>query len=328
MEVNGCALFIMISSALSLVGSFSVVLTALVFPLLRRKLFMRIIAMISLCDFFASIASILGYNQTGFICQLQGALYGMFYRASWIWTVAFSYELYGVITSSPQKLPISEPNLHIICWSIALLLESVPYWFGAKYGGSGVICSFHGPYFVVLMISLFFSILVICCILTVSLYYSLSKYLDMNRETLGEGVFVITSVLRQYPSAMVICWIPNIILNFVDMIYPSPLVETSLNASLGVGGLYGFLIAGIFFSNSIEARTMWSEWFLFLIGKGKIRSISNISAISSQYQESIPTTRSSVNAAPRLEELVTDAEVLVVNPSLITLSHIHSMMNV
>ena len=84
-------------NSLSAIGSFSVLLTVIMFrTMYHNKLFMQIIINISICDFIISVAGMLGFP-SGTTCQFQAGLMFFFSRSGWVWATLLEYNLYSLV---------------------------------------------------------------------------------------------------------------------------------------------------------------------------------------------------------------------------------------
>ncbi len=92
--------------------SFLVIITYLIFPRLKSKLFMKIITCISLSDCFANASELNGLPHTRAFCVMQGIVMQFFYSASWIWTAILTYLLYSLVANGKISLP--EWKMHAI----------------------------------------------------------------------------------------------------------------------------------------------------------------------------------------------------------------------
>ena len=118
---------------LTLMSSSSVVLTGILFPIMMTKLFMKIIFFISLSDVVGSIFLLFGYPSThSVLCSMQGFFILFSFRCSIFWTVALTAELYGLVIY--DCIVFYESHLHIIIWTISLLLGLLPLIPPDSYG--------------------------------------------------------------------------------------------------------------------------------------------------------------------------------------------------
>lgn len=99
----------------------SVILTTIIFRSMSRKLFMQIIALISMCDLLGNTAA---FFPTGGSCTFHGIWYLFFFGASFNWTVVLSFLLFGLARRG--KLLLSMRSMHLIVWPLACIRGILP----------------------------------------------------------------------------------------------------------------------------------------------------------------------------------------------------------
>lgn len=114
--------------SLSVLGSFSIMLTCYNFPTLIQegRLYMQIILLISLSDFCGSLAFSFGYVSDPAQCAWQGGLIIFFFRATWLWTLALSHQLYCLVKDSSKPPPLTFRKLNVAIWTTNILAECLP----------------------------------------------------------------------------------------------------------------------------------------------------------------------------------------------------------
>lgn len=268
-----------IVGVISATCSLSVVLTAIVFPsMLKRKLFMHILVMMSLSDAIASTAYAFGFAE-GPLCSTQSFLMNFFYRGTWFWTTMLSFQLHNLVLHG--KPYFSLLAMHIICWSLNIILQFIPFatnYYGEDDEATGKVTCYiangsnakasHIWEIVTFVIPLF------CCLLLMS-YFSLQMllkywYQDLSLYPLISSAINMTGL---YPFGLILMWIPHAIFALIYNIAPSLgypdnidwgiLYTPLLFFSFAWGGLYGVLLAAIFFIKGSEAR---SRWYVLLCG--------------------------------------------------------------
>jgi hypothetical protein len=256
------------AACVSACASASVLLTAMVFPSMTKRLFMRLIINISFCDLMGSIGSSFGFpSDTSDLCPVQSFLSTFSYKASWLWTVMLCHQLYAIIVYG--KYGMRQWKMHLICWSIPLATTLAPLsnaeygrdddstgWCFLKGGGRYWTSSW--------MIMTYMLVLLICLLIMV---YFLSKiYLRFRGIDLADKYPDIAKILdaqKLYPISMMICWVPNLILaTLMDFKIVTSDTNTVLRLYHIVSILatqYGTLLAIIFFTKSREARFRWTK---------------------------------------------------------------------
>jgi hypothetical protein len=262
--MNELIIVLIVTSTISVLASSSVLLTMLVFPQMRSKTFMRVIAYVSFGDIFGNIPYLFPFRPaTGNAwCSAQAFMSLTGYPTSWCWTVALVYLLFwlGAVGRMPSLL-----HLHVICWSLPIIISLTTLAYSKYYGPHGVdVCSTNmtdlavGAHIAVYYGVLFFSIVII-----VSLLYRLYQLQQRKDPNVSSAVFQrAKNTLLLYPAAMVIFWFPHlfteILLIFGFNKYREVLLIYYIFIVLKV--LYGLAAAIIFFSRSNEARLLW--WML------------------------------------------------------------------
>lgn len=254
-------------SCISGMLSFSVLMTAFVFPQMRSKVFMQIIIMLSLSDLIASVGSAFGFPpNSSLLCPTQSILTTYFYHASWFWSVALNYQLYSVVTTT--RLGMSSGFMHAICWILSLLCTFLPLSAGATFGrdiddttGALGWCylktnNFNNYLIVWIPLSvlpLFLSIFVMC-------YFSTRIFFQFRKNP---TVFGVVDMLFWYPIAMIINWLPNIIVAFLIntniISYDNLTIVMIANGLTILATQNGTFSAMIFFWKSREARYRWAN---------------------------------------------------------------------
>lgn len=254
----------MIISGISCTASLIVVLTLLVFPTMRHKAFMRIIAYISISDLAGNIA----YTSPDHaapespLCVLESFLNLAFYPASWLWTTVLVYCLYLLATE--KKLPPNLHKFHFVCWPIPIIffLISIPFTtFQAPERDGNEVCTISGFTANVYHSITYYGLFFIC--LGIMLYLKLKMDELEKIETSGanEPLFIMAkAALFLYPISLVICWIPHLVTVFGA--YGDYGSKGSIFALLYYLGdllkiFHGAVTAIIFFYKSQEARKLW-----------------------------------------------------------------------
>jgi hypothetical protein len=262
--MNELIIILMVTSIISVLSSSLVLLTLLVFPQMRSKIFMQVIAYVSFGDIVGNIPYLFPYRpSTGNAwCSAQAFMSLTGYPIGWCWTVALVYLLFclGAVGRMPSLLP-----LHTICWTLPVVVSLTTLAYSKYYGPHGVdICSTNttnlavGAHIAVYYGVLFFSIVII-----ISFLFRLYQLQQRKDPNVSSAVFQRSkNTLLLYPAAMIIFWFPHlfteILLIFGFYKYQDLLLIYYIFIVLKV--LYGLAAAIIFFSRSNEARMLW--WML------------------------------------------------------------------
>jgi hypothetical protein len=300
----------------SLVASMTVALTPVIFKVTRGRMFLRILAVMSFCDSLSSLGFVLdlardfktSYEDTP-ACKASGFFATFFVRASLTWTVALSSQLYSVVKYS--KPYISEMKMHVICWSIPIVSIVIDLCVGSPFGqpnqeGAKVhftYCAFKLANEVQLVVFsvIFNSMLVVYIIAILTLYLKTHGALEMRRggsDNSYDKMVEVVGVMRLYPFAMIVCFLPHVITSIIESSNPSDENSVNLNnISCFISGLYGSVVACIFFYSSKDTRRRWRTLLL------DFRVDNNLTPI-----EDMPNSNSFYNASSWKVELA-DSDV-------------------
>ncbi len=122
-----------ILSALSLISTFSVILTYLIFfKQLGNKITYTIIFWLFLSNFVYSLGTVVGYqNETNFACLWLAIIGNIGTLCNVCWQILLSYLLYAIVAKG-NKFELKYYH-HLICWGISIFFTLIPYS-NAKYG--------------------------------------------------------------------------------------------------------------------------------------------------------------------------------------------------
>lgn len=252
-------------ATISCLLSFIVLLTFVFFKRMRSKLFMRIIAYVSLCDLIANATIFVGVPSDFYLCFFQGILQQYFYPASWLWTTMLMFLLYSLVLRG--KILVSKKKMMLICWGLPLLCALLPLstdtykasdtdddwcWITPHHDGS------FQRHLTVMWQVLTFDILInVCFVLMIG--WGLRIYWKLHVEKLQCTPQVLAALqsLFAYPVLLIICWLPN---ELMLILYPhkpadNPYVVVVNSLSICHGGF----AALYFFCKSKEFRTNWSK---------------------------------------------------------------------
>jgi hypothetical protein len=254
---------ILVAGVVACVATASIIITCAVFPPVRRKRFMKFILYMSTCDFGMGIITLFGFPESGSnLCSAQGILCIYFSLCSWFWTTALSYVSYSYVMYG--KCWISDAVLHVVCWSLPLVLVLLPF-INAKYGSSSqdsvqwclIVNDSRSPSYASLVWSYvsYFFWLFLCC--GCMLFWAARVYwlLRTRRDTLSATVIKTYQRVAWYPVAMIGFWI----LNYICNDFRSDENNLYAGISMLTGVSYGTATAVIFWLKSEECRTRWSD---------------------------------------------------------------------
>jgi hypothetical protein len=114
-----------------------VVFTAYLFyeDLVKDKIYMKLIVMISFCDLISSGSMIFGYLKSENACAIQGFISVFFFRATWFWTTVASIMIHLQIKYGKLPKWMSFKYMNIFTWGASIILQIVPWLFDSGYGG-------------------------------------------------------------------------------------------------------------------------------------------------------------------------------------------------
>ncbi len=261
-----------LSGILSCFLSLLVLITYCLFPRLQGKLFMKLITLISLCDFIANLSVIGGVPSDHDLCALQGIIQQFFYPASWIWTVIMTYLLYSLVIYG--KISMAEWQMHAISWGIPLVCTVLPLT-TSTYGvqANDDDWCWLQPRSLSnrsQQLSDFWEYLTFDCIIFGSFFLmTLWGILIFHRLRIQQipATKTIRSTLRAllaYPIILFITWFPNaiVLISGVETAAGSPRMIVINSLSIWQGGF----TAITFFINSQESRAHWIYLFKMLFG--------------------------------------------------------------
>lgn len=276
-----------ICSIVSVFASGCVVLTLILYKSMRNKLFMRIIANISLADLLGNIPYTTLYRPSNGApwCSIQGFLNLYSYPCSWLWTTALVVFLYDL--SVDRKVRITFRTAFYICWGIPIPLTLLYFAFvphGAferHEDSSKSFCTYGGNQaFVWHMIS-YYGLFFCCVIYMAFLYVYIRRAFIQERHNIAQSqqcrdsavstssnatlssMKLTSDSLMLNPLLMIILWTPHII----GVIMSISLDDTSaslsfMNVAIDLKIMHGFSTAVLFFCKSYGARMLWYRLFL------------------------------------------------------------------
>lgn len=259
-------------SLFSVCCSVTVVITALAFKSLRSKLFMNIIAFISLSDALANASYLSTTRNSGTVwCSVQAFLQVVFYPSSWLWSTLLVYFLFCIARTG--KLPLSMTKIILICFGIPLVFGLLELTF-AKYERedddfpSYQTCQIslnnevNYAYHAVTFYGIWW-----CCLF--GMLYMNTQIVKVLREK--DAMYLQTlqlayESLQIYPRLMLIFWLPHF---FAVLLSHSLSEEQQRSKGIGLflfitvvlAVLHGPATAVTFFSKSGEARKKWYYFF-------------------------------------------------------------------
>lgn len=264
-EISGYIITLMVASIVSVLASSCVIVTCLMFKTLRSKLFMQMIAFISLSDAIGNIAYILPTrpSNNNWWCVLQSIFNLTCYPMSWLWTLVLVYFLYCLVATG--KIPSNLVAIHSLCWGLPIVLFLLTLAF-AKIGVTGdyyhfEVCSEYGGLAEVVYHSIaYYGLLLGCFVLMFILFWKILAVEKLGDARVFQPAYIVAkSSLKLYPAALFICWAPHAVTVFLTHQFESNNETFTIIFIIAdvLKILHGFATACIFFHKSVEARRSW-----------------------------------------------------------------------
>lgn len=309
-------LILLIASVISFMASMAVVLTYMCFQRMRSKLFVMIIAFISIGDAIGNFPYMFPYRpHTGdWWCSISAFMSLAGYPMGWLWTVALVYWLYSLGTIG--KICDDLITLHCLCWGVPILLAFLTLVFTRYTQGSEIdVCSIDSSEKSELyhFIS-YFGLLTLSLVAMFIFFLKLQLLYRRNDMNVTSNAFMIArSALQWYPSSLFIFWLPHLVTEFCFLagLYTNEIFLKVYYAFVVWKSLHGLAAAVVFFSKSKEARTLW--WDL-TISRYFQRQDGSIDDLSTRDTEFVVT--SSMFGAPPNMSTVTNISNPIASASI------------
>jgi len=278
-----------ITSIISVVGSGLVVLTLVLFKSMRNKLFMQIIANISMADMLGNIEYVTLYRPSNgaFWCSMQGFLNLYAYPASWLWTTMLVRFLYDLAVY--REIRISFRATFLFCWG-APLVPTLLFFAFAPHGtytrhGSQTdtsFCSYGGhddsPF--IWHVITYYGLFILCVIYMAFLYTKIRKAYDVEAKNIAtmnansnhgtresevsttssatlQGMKLTSDSLLLNPLIMICLWAPHTFMVLLSISEPSVTHDAFNGSGINLKIMHGFLTSVLFFYKSQVARNLW-----------------------------------------------------------------------
>lgn len=250
---------LVISSVVSVTGSLLVILTPICFSSMRQKLFMRVIAYISVGDLLGNFPYMLPYRPSArsWWCDAQAILNFAGYPMEWLWTVVLVYLLYQ-LAAEGKPVSLSWPT-HVICWLMPLLFALLIPSFGSYQSNDepGEVCLANETVLSLIYHDATYYGMFFGSLLTMGWLYFLIHRLESvatEENFLRKGPFLVAKrALVWYPTILLIFWIPHAFTSFYVGNLPDQLYSFLLVWKV----LHGLATSIIFFAQSQESRRLW-----------------------------------------------------------------------
>lgn len=245
-------------ATISVASSLAVVLTPLLFPKMRGRLLMQIVAFISIGDILGNLPYVFPYRamSDNWWCNIQGFLHLFGYPIEWMWTAALILRLYQLATDG--KVPNRMWLLHLICWGIPLaqdlcMLTVAPY--AIDNYNEGEVCTFavNKRSFIYHNVC-YFGLYLGCLFFMLVIYLRISALEHTQNKNVKKAPFIVAkNALAWYPTVLIIFWTPHVL---VSMIAGNPVNFAYPFFSIWMI-CHGFATSFVFFYQSSESRRLW-----------------------------------------------------------------------
>lgn len=272
------------TSIVSVIGSSLVVLTLLLFKTMRTKLFMRIIANISMADILGNLVYTTQYRpaDSAFWCSMQGFLNLYSYPCSWLWTTMLVQFLYDLAVY--QRIRVSFRAAFLFCWGVPLVvtllyIAFIPHGTYERHDGNSAdsFCTYggHGNTGFIWHVISYYGVFLVCVLYMAFLYTKIrmayavetKNIITMNggRDSAASttssatlnGMKMTSDSLLLNPIIMITLWTPHILAVVVSTSLSNTTTRQFSNVALSLKIMHGFATAVLFFYKSQVARNLW-----------------------------------------------------------------------
>lgn len=271
-------IIICVIATVSVFSSCLVILTPILFERMRSKVFMHLIAYISLGDLLGNLPYVIPLrpNRGNWWCDVQAFLNFAGYPMEWWWTGVLIFCLYRL--SVTGRVPAQMWTFHCICWGIPIVTALLTRLFGPFKPTSipGEVCLdpraeiYHEfTYYFQFFFVLFVAFIVYGRIKNME-YFS-SGYVSLSTFQVAKRA------VRWYPATILIFWLPHFISSFLPGSIPTIAYQVFLVWKI----CHGISISCLFFYQSPESRRLWIKLFSALhFSDEKMQNHGDFSEIS------------------------------------------------
>jgi hypothetical protein len=229
---------------------------------------------ISACDFLGTILLLAGFPSTNDnFCSAQAFMNLFFYRGSWFFTVAFQFQLFGLIIYNKNVL--KERFVHMICWGINIIIAFIPfatpsvnYGVNPSYAGFGYCTLTANDLNLIIDYQIVESTAPIIVSVLLLIVLSAAAFITCSYSSnLSDSaqVWSLAIAMATYPATMIVSWLPAVLVGIITgIIFNQTTNESTLETlnyaqviSIAIGSLYGGFLGIIFLYNSRESRQRW-----------------------------------------------------------------------
>ena len=206
------------AATVSILSSLIVVLTPILFSTMRYKLFMRVVALISVGDIIGNFPYLLPFGREGvnWWCTLQGLMNFIGYPMEWLWTFALVYLLYELAVYG--RVPKSIAHIHILCTVFPVLIATLQFLFGPIEPNldRSEVCtmSLSSDSALLYHMITYYGLFVFSLLGMAVLYWRMVVFQAAHppENAIQRSTRAVSQIaLSTYPPLMVIFWIPHIL---------------------------------------------------------------------------------------------------------------------
>ncbi len=250
--------------------SFTIVLTAIIFPFMLKRLFFQLVLMISVCELLGGLGAALGFPADDSpSCAVQAILIETFYKASWIWITILIYQLFSLMKTGSVGLKYWQ--MHALSWIPSLAMTLIPlsqlsYGRGSLGKNSSLDadwCTFAGDswqYELWTFFSWQFQ-LIICFAFLVYFTIQVIQIWKMSSEASQNSSRFISNTVYLYPTCLCVTWGPLLLFSLLAGTGVLPQEEDFVQVTRVVLNCLavqsGTLLACVFFGRSRDVRRRW-----------------------------------------------------------------------
>lgn len=240
--------YYLICPLISVISAFAVITLSILTGQHKEPLGKMVIIILALDTIFCVpvIAAGHPYEKSGILCEVLIFIVHFGWEASCIWSALFAYSLLNIIKNLTSTSIENKMRWYMLAGLVFPLFHTVGAIFTdyVQYDSHMKQCvhvaipdKFDGSYFFVTSLPI-----IMCCFLSLVWYGMAAKHL---KRIFSESKNSDVIILLLYPSIMILCWGPNVILNSSIIFGQSP-DPTLIQLFQGICKLQGFFNAVVY----------------------------------------------------------------------------------
>jgi hypothetical protein len=261
---------LIIVSVISETASLFVVITPLCFHSMRYRMFMQIVAFISIGDMIGNFPYMFPYRPgpKNWWCILQAFMNIAGYPMAWIWTTILVYLLFSLALSG--KIPEKMIYFHILAWGLPIVLALFQLTVSKYHRNVSHydVCVDNDLYKTHIYHCVTNYGLLFACLFTMILFYLKIFQLELSNDpNVSSNSFKTAKyALIWYPTILAIFWIPHALTSM--FFHNNQLYYYFLVLKV----FHGFATALVFILQSKESRKLWSQCIEYQLLQPILRS--------------------------------------------------------